>query len=520
MAVALLRLPPRSGDRQPSLGEVSAAILAGVTENRKTRPADLLLTKLSVPADATVRDGLTAIDRGGLGTVIVSDDAGRFVALATDGDIRRALLAGVSLDDRLLDIARPDSTVGRAGMERAELAALLSDRVRVLPVLDNAGRVVDLAHVDRRFHLPVAEPELGDRELAYLSECILSGWISSAGPFVRRFEAQFAEFCDARHALAVSNGTVALHLSLLAAGIGPGDEVIVPTLTFASTANAVVHCGGTPVFVDVDEQTWTIEPASVEAAVTPRTKALIPVHLYGHPADLDPLLEIASTHRIALIEDAAEAHGARYRGRRVGALGDAGIFSFYGNKIVTTGEGGMIVTNDDALAERVRLLRDHGMTKAGSYEHVLVGYNGRLTNLQAALGVAQMERIDDILEARRRLSDAYTTALADIPGVIVPFAAEWAQAVCWLYTLRIDQARFGISRDELIASLAAAAGVEARPIFPPVHRQPAYGVDLDLPVAEAIAATGLSLPSASRLTADDVRSVADALRGKSVAPAR
>jgi perosamine synthetase len=340
----------------------------------------------------------------------------------------------------------------------------------------------------------------------------VSGWISSAGTFVNRFEELFADFCGTRHAIAAGNGTQALHLALLALDIGPGDEVIVPTLTFIATANAVTYTGARAVPVDSEPVTWNVDPAQVEAAITPRTKAILPVHLYGHPADLDPILALAERHGLAVIEDAAEAHGATYKGRPVGGIGELGVFSFYGNKIVTTGEGGMVVTDRDDLAERIRMLRSHGMSPDRRYWHPVLGYNYRLTNLQAAVGVAQMERVDEILRAKREVSDLYSHGLAGVPGITLPPEAPWATNVFWLYSILVDEHVFGMNRDALLAELDAQ-GIEGRPFFPPIHRQPLYDRGGSLPVAERLAAEGLSLPSAVTLTKADVAHVVDAISG-------
>jgi perosamine synthetase len=466
---------------------------------------------MSVPVSATVLDAMAAIDRGALGCALLVDDEGRFAGLVTDGDLRRALLRGVGTASPLAAVERPPSRAAGLGTEPTEVAALFSEPVRVVPLLDADGRVADLATFDRRLRIPVAEPLLGERELQYVTECVVTGWISSAGSFVTRFEELFAEFCEAPHAVAVSNGTTALHLALAALGVGRGDEVIVPTLTFVATANAVAYTGATPVFVDSEPGTWNIDPAEVAAAITARTKAILPVHLYGHPADLDAILGAADERGIPVLEDAAEAHGARYRGRRVGAIGAAGTFSFYGNKTITTGEGGMVVTRDGDLAERMRVLRDHGTTPGRRYHHERIGFNYRLTNLQAAVGVAQMEKVEEILAAKRRIAERYRRGLEGVAGLTLPPEAPWAENVHWLFTLLVDEQAFGRSRDDLLARLAGE-GVETRPVFPPVHRQPAYATGQELPVAESLAAAGLSLPSAVTLSDDDVDRVVESLR--------
>jgi perosamine synthetase len=468
----------------------------------------------SVPVDGTIRDAMRAIDLGALGLALLVDPGtGAFAGLVTDGDIRRALLRGSGLETPVAETSRPQPRVARLGMSMDEIAALLSEPVRVVPLLDEDDRVADLAVFDTRARLPVAAPSLGERELLYVAECVLTGWVSSGGPFVTRFEQMFAEFCGTRHAIATSNGTAALHLALLALGVGPGDEVIVPSFTFVATANAVTYTGARPVFVDSDPETWTLDPALAKEAVTAKTRAIVPVHVYGHPADMDPILELAAREGLAVLEDAAEAHGARYKGRPVGGMGDIGIFSFYGNKIVTTGEGGMVVTNDDELADKVRLMRGHGMSPTRRYWHPVLGYNYRLTNLQAALGVAQMERVDEILASKRRIADTYKVHLDGVAGLRLPAEAAWATSVHWLYSVLIDEDAFSMSRDRVMAALSSQA--ETRPLFPPVHRQPIYTRGETLPVAEHLAATGLSLPSAPGLPPEEVRRVASLLKALS-----
>jgi perosamine synthetase len=339
--------------------------------------------------------------------------------------------------------------------------------------------------------------------LRYVTECILTGWVSSSGKFVTQFEEMFADFCDTKHAIATSNGTCALHLALLALDVGPDDEVIVPSLTFIATANAVTYTGARPVFVDSERATWNIDPEQIEAVISPRTKAIIPVHLYGHPADMDAIMDIATRNNLVVVEDAAEAHGARYKGQSVGGIGHVGVFSFYGNKIVTTGEGGMLVTNRDDIAERARILRDHGMAPDRRYWHLALGYNYRMTNLQAALGVAQMEKIDEILAIKHQIAATYAECLQDVPGLHLPPDAEWAENVYWLYSVLIESEVYGRNRDELVKCLVAE-NIETRPVFPPVHTQPIYETDQTLPVAEHISEVGLSLPSAVSLKRDDI----------------
>ena len=357
--------------------------------------------------------------------------------------------------------------------------------------------------------IPISQPTLHGNEKKYVNDCLDTNWISG-GKYVNAFEEQFADFCQAKHAISVANGTVALHVALLGLGIEAGDEVIVPDLTYIASANSVMYCNAKPIFVDVDPVTWTIDPQDITRKLTNRTKAIMPVHLYGHPADMTPILEIARANNIAIIEDAAEAHGAEYNGQRTGSLGDIAAFSFYGNKIITTGEGGMVVTNDDELASRVRLLKGQGMDPQRRYWFPVIGYNYRMTNLQAAIGLAQLERIDSFIERRIEIAEWYADELQDVE-LELPVEAEWAKNVFWLYALVLPD---HIDRD-LFMQQMEERGVETRPFFYPMHILPPYensGGDTAYPVSTRLGAQGINLPAFTDLTQDDVRYVCEAIK--------
>ena len=359
--------------------------------------------------------------------------------------------------------------------------------------------------------IPVAAPDLGGNEKAYVLDCLESTWISSSGKYLDRFEAGFADFCGVRHAVACSNGTTALHLALVALGVGPGDEVIVPTLTFVATANTVTYCGAQPVFVDAEPDTWTIDPAAIEAKITPRTKGIIVVHLFGQPADMDPINALARRHGLFVLEDAAQAHGAEYRGRRAGALADIATFSFFGNKIVTTGEGGMVVTDDDAIAGRMRLFRTHGMDPNRRYWHPVIGYNYRMTNLTAAIGLAQLERVDWQLERRRELAAWYREELGGVDVLTGQGEKPWTRHVWWMFSVLVSES--AADRDGVIDAMRRR-GIETRPFVHPLHTLPPYrdaSPGQAFPVAEAIARSGINLPTYTGLTRAQVRQVGDAL---------
>lgn len=360
-----------------------------------------------------------------------------------------------------------------------------------------------------RSRLPVADADLSGRERDYLLQAFDSGWLSGSGPFVERLEGALAEYCGVRHALACANGTVALHLALLARGVGPGDEVIVPSLTYIATANAVTYCGATPVFADCDADTWNISAATIEPLITERTQGIIVVHLYGNPVDMTPVMDLARRNGLFVVEDAAEAHGAEYDGRRAGSLADVATFSFYGNKLMTTGEGGMVLTDDDDLARRARLLRGQGMDPNRRYWFPIVGYNYRLTNLQCAIGLAQFERLPAFIETRRRLAGLYREALQGLEGVTLQQEQAGAESVWWMFSIRLSSQE---RRDAVMAALEKE-GVETRPVFYPLHLLPPYAASrADCPNTERIGLAGVSLPSGGHVSADDVGQIRDVVR--------
>jgi len=357
----------------------------------------------------------------------------------------------------------------------------------------------------------VAAPDLSGAEEKYVLECLRSNWISSRGRFIHDFEASVASATQRKHALATCNGTVALHLALMGLGLRSGDEVIVPSLTYVATANAVAYCGATPVFADCDPETWCVSAESVARLITPRTRGIIPVHLYGHPADMEPLLRLAQDRGLWVVEDCAEAQGATYDRRPVGSFGTAGMFSFFGNKIITTGEGGMLVTDDDALADRYRLLHGQGMDPARRYWHPVIGFNFRMTNMQAAIGLAQMERIDQLVGDRKRVAGWYAQRLQGVAGLTLPGRARRVDNVFWLYSVL---ARDKGTRDQLMAGLAEAS-IETRPFFHPIHTFPMYRqcrTDNGCPVACELSMRGLNLPTSSYLKEEDIDVIAAEVR--------
>jgi len=358
--------------------------------------------------------------------------------------------------------------------------------------------------------IPVSEPCLGEGELSNVIEAIKSGWISSAGEFIPEFEEKFAKYCGAKYGVATSNGTVALHLALKALGIGKGDEVIVPAMTFIAVANAVTYCNAKPIFVDLHPDYWCMDPEKIEGKITKNTKAIIPVHLYGHPCDMDPILDLAENHGLFVIEDAAEAHGAEYKGRKTGSFSDVACFSFFGNKIITTGEGGMCITNDEELCEKMRVLRDHGMDPKRKYWHRVIGFNYRMTNLQAAIGVAQIKKIDKLIEIKRKIAKRYNSRLKEVEGISLPPEMDWAKNVYWMYSILVEDG-FGLSRDGLIARLWREK-IETRPFFHVIPAMPPYKSTEKFPVAESLSKKGINLPSSPKLTTKEINFICEKIR--------
>ncbi len=364
--------------------------------------------------------------------------------------------------------------------------------------------------------IPVNEPLLDGNEKKYLIECIETGWISSEGPFVKMFEERFAERVDRKYGIAVANGSVALDAAVVALGLGPGDEVIMPTFTIISCAAAIVRAGAKPVLVDCDPLTWNMVPEQVAEKITPKTKAIMVVHIFGLPVDMEPVLDLAERHGLFIIEDAAEMHGQTYKGRPCGSFGQISTFSFYPNKHVTTGEGGMIVTDDPALAEKCRLLRNLCFKPEQRFVHDELGWNFRMTNLQAALGVAQLERLDEFVRIKRAMGTTYMKLLCDVPGLQLPVKSmSYADNIYWVFGLVLsDEVPFDAK--EAMARLNKA-GVGTRPFFWPMHEQPVFRkmrlfTDESYPVAERIGRRGFYVPSGMGLTCTQIDRVANALR--------
>jgi perosamine synthetase len=355
-----------------------------------------------------------------------------------------------------------------------------------------------------------AGPSITDKEIAYVDDAVRHGWNENWNGYLSRFERAFADYVGTRFALATSSCTGALHLALLSLGVGPGDEVIVPEVSWVATASAVTYTGATPVFADIDAQTWCLDPASAARAITPRTKAIVAVHLYGHPTEMPVVETLAKAHGLKVLEDAAPALGAEVNGSKVGGLGDVSAFSFQGAKIMTTGEGGMLATSDEAIFERAKFLGDHGRDPHVPFRIAEIGYKYKLSNVQAALGLAQLERIEELVAKKRLIHRWYRQRIGKLPGIELNVERPWARNIYWMTSIVLDDA-LGVPRDDVIAGLKAR-GIDSRPFFPPISSFPMFESRASQnPVAYHVAPRGINLPSGHGLSEGDVDRVCSAL---------
>lgn len=469
--------------------------------------------KATLNSGQSIREVVENLNETMLRTCFVTA-GGRVIGAISDGDIRRGLLAGHALDSSLDTITNPNFVFATVGMSPAEVHRLFRDGIDVIPLLDENGALVDLVRKRGGSTLiPVAEPEITQYEIDLVTECVQSGWVSSIGRYVNEFEQEFAAYVGVAEAVSVSSGTAALELALWTLGVGQGDEVLVPDLTFGATANAVIQVGATPVLVDVDRSTWCLDVPTLTAALTPRTRAIVVVHLYGYPAPMAQILSFARAHDLLVIEDCAEALGSWVDGAHVGSRSDAGAFSFFGNKTITTGEGGMVTFGSSTLARRARTIRGHGMSSERKYWHEEWGTNLRLTNLQASLGLAQLRRIDSIMSRKLHIARRYEQSLGSAlaMGIELPPSVTDGVNSHWLYVVLLPE---GL-RSDTAGQRLLGMGVETRPVFYPLHIQPAFAAfsgGRSFPVSVELAARGLCLPSSVKLTDADVDYVSDCLR--------
>ena len=364
--------------------------------------------------------------------------------------------------------------------------------------------------------IPVSTPSLSEKDFEFVSNAVKSGWISGTkGKYIEQFETEFSNYCGVKYGVACSSGTAALHLAISVLDLQEGDEVIVPTFTNIATILAVIYSGGKPVLVDSDPEIWGMDHNKVKEKITDKTRVIFPVHIYGHPLEMDEIMKIAKSNNLLVIEDAAEGHGAEYKGRKVGGIGDIGCFSFYANKIITTGEGGMLVTNNKEFAKKTKMLCNLAFSDIARYRHDYLGFNYRMSNILAALGCSQLSKIESFIEHKKFIGNTYNSLLGDVLGIQTPIEKTWAKNVYWMYGIVLDE-QFGMSRDELRKFLSEK-GVETRDFFLPMHMQPALqnrGLfkGEKYPVSEKLSKGGLYLPSGLTLTKDEILYVVNCIK--------
>jgi dTDP-4-amino-4,6-dideoxygalactose transaminase len=478
----------------------------------------------SARRSATIRDAMATINASGMQMLLLLDDEGRFQRTVTDGDLRRLLLDGAEMGGTLE--ALPDLASVTAPEEvsrKAALALLDQHEINHLPLIDGDGRVVRVLN-RREIGAPIllSTPHMGEAELHYVEEAFRTNWIAPLGPNVDAFESELAALVGAKHAAAVSSGTAAIHLAVRMLGVRPGDRVFCSTLTFAASANPIVYEGGEPVFIDSKPDSWNMSPIALERAFDAALaegwlpKAVIVVNLYGQSADMDPILEICNWHGVPIIEDAAESLGAKYKGRPSGIFGLMGVYSFNGNKIITTSGGGMLISDDEDLIKQARFLATQARDPAPHYQHSQIGFNYRMSNILAGVGRGQLQVLGDRVEARRAVFQAYADGLAGISGVDWMPEPEWSYSNRWLSAATIDPAIAGITASEIIRRLSEEM-IEARPVWKPMHLQPVFAhcrhfAHGNTPVSDQIFDRGLCMPSGSNMTGAEIARVVEVMR--------
>jgi perosamine synthetase len=474
----------------------------------------------TVGLKTSIRDAMASMTEGHLGLLPVIDEDGVLLGIVVDGDIRRGILRGIGLDSPVEVVTNFNPVKIESDAEQHVVEALMRKTNKVcIPVVDKDNKLVRLAISDRPL-IPNCVPNVEGREQAYVAEAIAGGWLA-VGPFIERFETKIGQSVGAKHAVAVVNGTSALHLALLVAGVKEGDIVITSTMTFSATANAIVYCGAIPMFFDVDAVSWGINVDQVETFIRTdcdardgnlydrqsgaRIGAIMPVHMYGHPVDLDRLIAISDEFGVKLVEDAAEALGARYKGRMIGAPHHLSCFSFNGNKIITSGGGGMVTTNDDTLAKRLRYFASQAKDDAIEFVHGGIGYNYRMPNINAALGLAQAEKLGDYILRKKNFVLRYEKLLSEVPGVTIWRGADWAESSCWMVILKLE-GKFAAGTVNNLRRFLFSRGIEARPVWTPLHRQKPFlsSYHKDITVAEELHQSCLCLPCSTNLTDEEI----------------
>ena len=450
---------------------------------------------------STIADALKSSNKEPFGICFFHNEKGKLAALFTDGDLRRLLIEKGDLNYKIVKSDFKDFQFVIKGTSLKKMIELCNSKIKILPILDDNGFLVDyFIYQNKNSSIQISQPDLlKGNELKYLLDAFNSTWISSSGKYIKQFETSFSNFVDCKYGVSTSNGTVAIQLALTALNIGEGDEVIVPNITFAATINAVLHCGAIPVLAEVEEEFWTIDPESIKNNLTKKTKAIIPVHIYGQICNMDAICQIADQNGIHIVEDCAEAHGGMYSDKKVGSYGAISTFSFFGNKIITTGEGGMCTTNSTFYYQKMLLLRDHGMSPKKKYWHDVVGFNFRMTNLQAAIGCAQLEKIDDILKRNSIIESRYKEILKEQNIQWQSDKDPKRKRVVWIVT--------GMSnKRDLIIERGVNHGIDLRRFFYPLCEMDIYKrySKGDYLISTKLSKYGFSLPTHNEVDFDKI----------------
>lgn len=461
------------------------------------------LEDMCICSDAILRDALVKIDKNAQGLLFVVVER-KLLGVITDGDIRRSILSGKTIEDKITTIYNENCVYLPKSASLKKIQDTINEKIKVIPLVDGDGNIVDFASVSRLNRIPVLEPLLGGNELEYVSECVKTNWISSQGAFVGKFENHVREYTGSKYVLAVSNGTVALSLALSALNIGPGDKVIVPNLTFGASVNSIISVGAIPIIVDVDIDDWNISLDKIRDAIELGATAIMPVHIYGNPCKMHEIVELAKKNDLFVIEDCAEALGSSINGQHVGTFGDAGTFSFFGNKVITCGEGGAIIFKSKSTYEKAKILRDHGMEPGRRYYHLYPGYNYRITNLQAAIGCAQFEQLDLFQKKRKEIYSWYNEFLSEKDYFDYQVVDSKSEVSYWLYTIKFKN-ELDVCRNEVVSRLSNF-GIDTRPMFFPMDEMPAFKSFEHFlnGNTKAISFKSISLPTSVYLTRNDV----------------
>jgi len=466
----------------------------------------------------TIHDAMQSLDKSGSRVVLVVDDERKLVGIVTDGDIRRILLLGKPVSTKIGEVMSKSPVSAPENTPAQQLVQImLKNNIYQLPIVDEHNIVVDIIFFSDLRTIPLSSQDITAQEVDAIHKVITSPYLS-IGPKIKEFEKAVANYVGTKYAIGVNSGTSGLHLAIRSLDIKDGDEVITSPFSFISSANAALFERAKPVFVDIDSDTLCIDPDKIEEKITNKTKAILPIHIFGHPAKMDKIRSIADSYKLAVIEDACEALGSEYQNKKVGSFGDVGIFAFYPNKQITTAEGGMIVTNDEKIAKLCTSMRNQGREENVSWlSHVRLGYNYRMSELSATLGVSQMQRIDEILKKRRGVASNYNEQLKDINGIRLPFVAQDIRMSWFVYVIRLNQDTSNPKRRDLVIGELERRGVKCRNYFPPIHLEPFYvklfgNKEGDFPITEKVSASTIALPFFNNLAEEEIKYISDQVR--------